>query len=733
MAFNLPVQNYFRRSIGPSEWVRPNDWPSITDTAGEVHFLMSDLGDSSCSLRTTFSRTSGSQNMVIDWGDNTTTTISSTVSTTTNKTYTPGTGTPCSLGYTTFKIRVYFTGTGVSVLSQCQITSILISGNTFSTQSVGVLEAYYGDGTVNATVPTFESQAGNSSSVSFFNYLNYVKLPATVTWTSQMGNMFRGCQRLVKVVMPTSGSSLSTFANTFNDCRSLIEVIIPSNATGITSFTGCFTGCYELRRVEFPTSLNSVTTMTTVFSQCWSLRNITFPSMNSCTSFNNTFQSCNQLEWIKFTSLPTVASTIDFSSFVANSANLQTVIFPSTATASSTYNFSGAFQSCFNLKTIVFPSNMNASNFSTAFQQCYNLTTCILPSDLSSCTTFQNCFISCNNLLSITIPTGRITGMSLAATFTNCYRLETVTLSNSSIFTSLAQTFSGCTSLKTINWTPTAQNSLTTMDSTFANCILLEGINIPTSMTGLNTLSQTFNNCISLKTLTFPSSLNAVTTMIQTFFNCSSLQSVTLPTSMSACNNFSTTFSGCRSIISITLPNIVNAFTSTFSAAFNNCGMLKTLVFPGSAQLSLAFDITSIFNNCPNLVTITNFDKIGSLTATPVMSAGTNQYARLTSISFVAPLAQLGLNGASITTGRADVQSVRLLNIATGQWTGSSPQITVAYTNMSTANLIQLFNDMAAGPSVVSKTINITGAVGVGGLTAGDRSIITNKGWTITG
>jgi hypothetical protein len=52
---------------------------------------------------------------------------------------------------------------------------------------------------------------------------------------------------------------------------------------------------------------------------------------------------------------------------------------------------------------------------------------------------------------------------------------------------------------------------------------------------------------------------------------------------------------------------------------------------------------------------------------------------------------------------------------------------------MSTANLVQLFNDMAAQGTVVSKTINITGAVGAAGLTPANRAIITSLGWTITG
>jgi hypothetical protein len=52
---------------------------------------------------------------------------------------------------------------------------------------------------------------------------------------------------------------------------------------------------------------------------------------------------------------------------------------------------------------------------------------------------------------------------------------------------------------------------------------------------------------------------------------------------------------------------------------------------------------------------------------------------------------------------------------------------------MSTANLIQLFNDMAAQPAVIGKTINITTATGTAGLTAANRLIITSKGWIIIG
>jgi len=733
MAVNLPVQNYFRRTNGPSSWVRPVDWPIITDAANEVQFLMSDLGDSNCSITTGFTRTSGSQNITIDWGDSTTSVISTTTAVTTNHTYTPGTGTPCSLGYTTFKIRVYFTGTGVSVLTQCQIQALLISGNTFSSQNCAVLETYFGNGTVNTTAPSFFSLAGTSTSYSTFNNLIYVKLPDTVTWTSQMNNMFNGCTELTVVIMPTSAANLTSFSATFASCYSLLDITIPSNAISINNFQNTFQTCYNLRSVTFPTTLNSCTTFVNCFNGCQSLKNITIPSINLCNSFSSTFNNCTQLEWIKFNSMPTVAS-VSFNTTFNGCYNLQNVYFPATGTATSTYDFTTTFNACAQLKSIVLPSNINVNNFSQTFQTCYSLVSCILPTATPACPLFNSTFNGCYSLLKITLPTtAAAAGVSLASTFQNCYKLQEVTIPTSYNITNLSFTFSNCVSLKTLNWTPGAQNLLTTMASAFNSCFLLSSVLLPTSMTTLNSLAGTFATCRTLTTVVFPSTLNAVTTVASLFSGCNLLTSVTLPTSMSACTIFNTMFSTCRSITSVTLPITVSASTTTFAAAFNDCGALKTVVFPTPTQLSLVTSIDTIFNGCSNLTTITNFNRIGSLLATPLMSAANLYYNRFTSISFAGPMSLLQLNGATISTGRTDVQSVRLLNASAGQWTGASPQINVQNTNMSTANLIQLFNDMAAQGTVTAKTINITGATGAAGLTAANRLIITSLGWTITG
>ena len=731
MAFNLPVQNFYRRADGPTTWVRPADWPIITDTVNEVQFLTSDLGDSNLSLRTNFSRTSGSQNMVIDWGDSTTTTISATGATTTNKTYTPGTGTPCSLGYTTFKIRVYFTGTGVSVISACQPTALLISGNTFSAQNCSVLEAYYGNGTIPTGPPTFESTPGNSSSLSLFNNLTYVKFPATCNWTS--GINFNSCYNLVVLIMPTSlGTYNNSLSSSFTNCRSLQEITFPASMTGITQLNSTFQNCSSLKKVTLPTSLNSVNDMQNCFNACRSLINVTVPSINNCSSMIQVFANCSSLEWVRFTSFPTT-TTVNFQSLFSSCTNLQNVYFPTSVSASSTFSCFGVFQNCVALRSIVFPSNMNVSTFANCLTSCRSIISVILPTSTPALTTMSNTFSSCVSLTSITLPTVGGLGIDFSNAFSSCDKLTTINIPAGYTFTTLSSTFQSCINLKNLNWTPGVQNSLTTLANTFASCTLLESVTMPTSMTSLNTLGSTFTNCISLKTITFPASLNAVTASVSLFSGCNSLTSVTMPTSMSLNVSFAGAFSGCSNLTSIVLPNVVSSAFANFGQTFNACNSLKTVVLPGSAQLSSVTSIDTIFQNCSNLVTITNFDKIGSLTATPLINGGNNIRNRFTSISFVGPYSTLLLNGSPITTGRTDVQSVRLLNTSAGQWTGSSPQINVSYTNMSTANLVQLFNDMAAQGAVVSKTINITGATGAAGLTPANRAIITSLGWTITG
>lgn len=724
MAFNVPISSQPPLPT-PSDWVRPSDWIAITDTANEVQFLVADTGAKAFAIQTTFIKNSGT-NIYIDWGDGTVDTISTIAATTTNHVYSTG-GTPCSRGYDTFKIRVYSDAT-------CKITNVkhfpnfaVTGGN--NNYNIGLLEAYLGDNTCNTTAfgVGLSSFGGYfyTGQFSTFLYLEYVKLPSTVTWTNQLNYMFSGATNLYKVVMPTSASSLTDLTQTFQNCNNLRDIILPSNSVNITILYGTFDSCFALRTISFPTTLNSVTSFSYTFNLCYSLKNITLPSINLVNDFISPFTSCQSLQWVKFTSLPAPVSIsgITFPTFT-NLTQLQNVYFPSTCSANAIYNMTSVFSGCVSLKNIAFPTNFNALTLNSCFSGCRGLTNVILPTSMSSLVDISSCFSGCSLLQSITLPTTVGATISMSQMFSSCLSLSTITIPSTWTITSLNSAFSGCNNIKSINLPNNTQNSITSLSNTFLNCYLLDSVILPTSLNAANNLGSIFKGCYSLKSVIFPSTMNSVTSMFASFYLCSSLTSLTLPTSMSSCVDFSQTFWGC-SLESITLPSVVSSSISTFSNLAYLARNLKTLTLP-TTQMSLVNNIQFMFGGCGNLTTITNLDKVGSLTATPLVNGNTPNAYLLTSLSFNCPFSVLTLNGQSATSFNK-LNSLRLLNTGAGQWTGSSPQINVSYCDLGVAALDQLFTDLT---TIIGKTINITGCTGAVGCT---RSIATAKGWTVTG
>jgi hypothetical protein len=254
---------------------------------------------------------------------------------------------------------------------------------------------------------------------------------------------------------------------------------------------------------------------------------------------------------------------------------------------------------------------------------------------------------------------------------------------------------------------------------------------MPTSLNAVTDLTTAFQNCYRLTSVTFPSTMNSVGSASTLFSGCYNLTSVTMPTSMSSCTTPALAFNLCLSLETLTLPATVSASLSNYSGTFNQCVNLKTLTLP-TTQTSVG-SINSMFYGCSNLTTINNLNKVGSLTATPLVSAAiavgiATFFNSITSLSFSCPFSILTLNGQNTTSNFNRLNSLRLLNSGAGQWTGTSPQINVSYCDLGTAALNQLFTDLTSiSPP---KTINITGCTGAATCT---RSIATSKGWTVTG
>jgi len=736
MAVRLPIQAYLKPVPTPPDWVRPADWPVITDSPNEVQFLVADTGAKAFAITTTFIKNSGT-NIYIDWGDGVIDTISTIASTTTNHVYSIG-GTPCSRGYNTFKIRVYGDAT-CKITNARHVPNFAVTGGG-GFYGLGLLEAYFGDNTCNTTAfgNGYFNSVGGIGYPSFI-YLEYVKFPSVVSWTSQLSGAFWSCSNIHKIIMPTSASALTDLSYAFYQCPNLLDIAIPSDATAITNLSPAFLGCTNLRSVTFPTSLNSCTNLSSTFNECESLKNITLPSINLVTNLSSAFFSCYSLQWVKFTSLPSPVSAstpVLFNNTFQGCHNLQNVYLPATCSSNAVYSCVSMFSTCASLKSIVFPINFNASSLGGAFGNCYSITSVIFQSATPNLTSMGDCFGNCYLLDSITLPTTvSPSGISMNNAFTACISLSTITIPSGWLILALNSTFQNCYNITSITLPNNAQNSCGSMAAMAWRCYKLETIVMPTSLNLVNSLSTIFTSCYNLKSVVFPATMNAVTTMANAFQSCYNLESVTLPTSMSACTSFQQAFQTCNLLTTVTMPTTVSSLLTTYAYLVQYCRNLKTLTLP-TTQTSSLINIADMFAGCGNLITITNLDKLGSLTSTPLVDASnavpvhTNM---LQSMSFNFPMSKFLFSGSSTIINFSKLNSLRMLNASAGQWTGTSPQINISFTSLSTAALVTLFNDIAAQGVVIGKTINITSATGAAGLTAADRLIITSKGWTIIG
>jgi hypothetical protein len=714
-------------AVPATPWVRPVDWITIVPPpSNEVIYLVSDISPI-YTISTTFTRLA-SQNIYIDWGDGVIDTVS-TLSASTTHTYTVGGGTVCSRGYTTWKIRVY--GDLGATITNVKF----IQTPNYTLLPIGLLEGYHGDGTLSTAATLFYGQGGGINAT----YLEYFKFPDSMTTSGPIFNeTFFGCRSLAVVVMPTSAPNNTSFANTFNLCHELQSIILPSDCTLVTNYSNTFVGCYNLHDITLPTSMDLVTIMSNTF-QNTQIQNITLPPLPLCTTYASAFASCVYLTYIKFTSFNLTPFAISFSSTFNGCNNLQQVIFPPFA-STSTLTFSSTFSSCYNLKNVAIPTNITipATGFTSTFFGCYSLLSISLPTTMPSVTSFLNTFAQCASLQSITLPTTVGASINLSSTFSGCSSLSEVVIPNSYNITSLASTFQSCITVHTITLPSGSQNNLTALTGCFTGCNSLINIVLPNSMTACNSISGMFSNCFSLQTATLPTTMNAVTTALSAFSDCRNLKSVTLPTSMTSCTIYTSMFIGCSNINAVIMPATASSSVTSFSTCFQNCNSLISVTLP-TTQMTSVTTINSMFSACHLLRTITNFNKLGNTSTlvgnvTYVDGVGVlNQAMSLTS-SITTPSKYAKFEAAGVSaTAKTQLTSLRLTNTGAGQWGGASPQINISYSNLSTAALNILFADMAAQPSVVSKTINITGATGTAGLTSANRLVITSKGWTITG
>jgi hypothetical protein len=727
MPFQLPNQTsfaQFKPTYSGATWVRPADWITITDTAGEVQLLVSDIVYPVYAITTTFTRTLGTQNIYIDWGDGVVDTITTIGSTTTQHTYTSG-GTACSRGYNTWKVRIY--GDAGTQITQA-LNAIPTYWSSASQQGItGLLEEYYGNGTILTAQYLHQTSTNRPRTY----YLEYSKLPATMSASAAIfQETYASCINLQKVVMPTSAPNATSIRSMIGGCQRLQEIILPQDMVNVVDCNSFASSCSSLVNVVFPPTMNSSTDWGSAFGNCFSLGRITLPTTNAATSFNSTFLGCRSLLNVEIKSWTSTITAINLGSMFQSCSVLEDVKLPPSITSGATLTMFGVFNGCAALKSFRgFPINFNTTSLQSTFQSCSSLSDVVLPSSISLLTDMSNCFNSCPSLTTITLPTTiSAAGINLSNAFLGTAISELV-IPSGWILSTAGAICQNNTSLKKISLP--SNGGATSYANAFSNCSSLQEIVMPTNMAASQLFGSAFNLCGNLKSIVFPSVMTSAASMNSMLGNCGNLQSVVMPITAST-NNFGFTFSNDFNLLSVVMPTTLVGNMTSYQSTFQNCYNLKSVSMPTTQTLNLT-TINSMLNNAWNLTGITNTDKIGnpSTTATTYVDGtlfATNAY-RLTSLDMYCKFSKFDANGLS-TSLRNALTSLRLRNNGAGQYAGVSPQINISYTSLGQAALVQVFNDL---PTITSKTIDITGALGAAALTAPERAIATGKGWTIIG
>ena len=391
--FNLPLQGNY--------WTPPSDWIDISSVNNnEINLLVRD----GYALKFIVDVAS-SGTYSIDWGDGV---IENSRASGTGyaHTYTLGGGTPCSLGYTTFRIRIY---NATNTITRFRFQNLQASDIGFLRTQVIVPVLWAVFGTTGLT----------SMANAFFASSNYF------------------CPSLQAVFLPSTYTSMTSFSQTFAFASSLLFVRNFNVPWGnVTAMDSTFSNCASLNTIQFPTTLpNTITTLQSCFNTCVGLETVNFSTNfpNSCTNFTNMFDGCRALKTFKFpSSWPTTASAQNYQAMFRNCNSITNLTLPSSwPTTLNSQAISFMFQGCVNLQSMTFPSSGLPSTI-TNLQEIFNGATGIIKIDFgtsggSGVTSLVNAFVGCSSLQEIILPTSMPAVTDASGAFSSCSNLQSIT------------------------------------------------------------------------------------------------------------------------------------------------------------------------------------------------------------------------------------------------------------------------------------------------------------------
>ena len=350
--------------------------------------------------------------------------------------------------------------------------------------------------------------------------------------------LFLGCDKLEKVEIPETVTSIGNYA--FSMCKSLSEISISDSVTSIGS--DAFSSCTALVKIDIPDSVTVIGS--NAFKGCTSLSDVSL-SKNLQTLNYGAFQDCTSLVEIE------IPKSLEY-------ANFDTNVYGGIVSAP----FMGS-----SLKKIKFENGIK-SIADCLFYGCNELVEVEIPDTISSIG--YRSFGSCGSLSKISIPDS-VSKIGSHA-FAGCNALSSITLSKN-IQTLGDYAFYGCNSLLAIEFPPL----LTEIeDGMCYDCTSLVTVKMGDKVASIG--NNAFQNCTSLKNITLAPETEYICSYA--FSNCDALENIVIPDKVTAIYN--NAFSDCDKLSSVTLSKTLRSIDSN---AFNNCDSLTAIKIPDSVEI----------------------------------------------------------------------------------------------------------------------------------------------------
>lgn len=210
-----------------------------------------------------------------------------------------------------------------------------------------------------------------------------------------------------------------------------------------------------------------------------------------------------------------------------------------------------------------------------------------------------------------------------------------------------------------------------------------------------------------------------ITSMSNLFSNCTNLTDIDLSNiNTSKTNNMAYMFYYCSSLTNIDLSNFNTSKVTTMANMFTSCYKLSEIDVSGFDTSNLQ-TTSSMFTSCRSLVNLdlSNFD-------TSNVTNISSMFSYCSNLEIIHGI--LDLQKATIVSnmfiGCSALQEVRIKNLSiTGLSLNSS-------SNLSHESLIYLINNLVS--TTTTKTI-ILGSINLAKLTDEEKTIATEKGWTL--